>query len=252
MMNPKKIFLLILLVFGTLAVWSKDYKASLFGVRSDGVTLNTGSIQKAIDFISENGGGRLVFYVGRYLTGTVELKSNVTLQLEEGAVLVGTTSAHDYFGVKGNPALVVADGQQNIGITGKGVIEGQGAALFEQITGQVRKGYLPETALQPGPALIAMHDCSNLLFDQLNLLQACGNVLEFTGCKELSVSQVTVKSTAREGSKGLVLAGCNDVRLSDGYFETAGAELTADRASGNVTVLRCKNVAGLKLMLKNQ
>ena len=56
----------------------KEYKATVFGVKSDGIVNNTASIQKAIDFISENGGGTLVFYVGRYLTGGFELKSNVS------------------------------------------------------------------------------------------------------------------------------------------------------------------------------
>lgn len=50
----------------------------MFGIKSDGVTLNTRSIQRAVDYISEQGGGRLIFYVGRYLTGSIELKSNVT------------------------------------------------------------------------------------------------------------------------------------------------------------------------------
>ncbi len=75
---------------------AKDYNASLFGIKSNGTTLNTTSIQKGIDFIHENGGGRLVFYVGRYLTGTIYLKSNVTIQLEEGAILVGSLNPLDY------------------------------------------------------------------------------------------------------------------------------------------------------------
>ncbi|MCQ5300121.1 glycoside hydrolase family 28 protein, partial [Blautia wexlerae] len=58
--------------------------------------MNTRSIQKAIDFISESGGGRLVFTVGRYLTGSIHLKSNVTIHLGEGAVLVGSTNPYDY------------------------------------------------------------------------------------------------------------------------------------------------------------
>ncbi len=70
--------------------FAKDYTASLFGIYSDGVTLSTRSIQYAIDYIHKNGGGRLVFYVRRYLTGSIHLKSNVTLQLEEGAVLLGS------------------------------------------------------------------------------------------------------------------------------------------------------------------
>ena len=62
-----------------MPLWAKDYPASMFGIKSNGEVMNTNSIQKAIDYISENGGGRLVFKVGRYLTGTIHLKSNVTI-----------------------------------------------------------------------------------------------------------------------------------------------------------------------------
>ena len=66
------------------------------GVVADGVTLNTIAIQRAIDARSAQGGGTLTFPAGRYLTGTVELKDNVTLQLEESAVLLGSANAADY------------------------------------------------------------------------------------------------------------------------------------------------------------
>ena len=72
------------------------YNASKFGIRSDGVTMNTRSIQFAIDWIAEQGGGTLRFWVGRYLTGSIHLKSNVTIELMEGAVLVGSTNPFDY------------------------------------------------------------------------------------------------------------------------------------------------------------
>src|SRR5215470_6130377 len=104
---------------------AKDYPASLFGIYSDGVTLNTRSIQFAIDYINQQGGGRLVFDVGRFLTGSIHLKSNVTLHLMEGAVLVGVLNPLDY-DRNGFTALIFAYDQQNIGITGKGVIDGQG------------------------------------------------------------------------------------------------------------------------------
>jgi len=168
-MSKIKIFSIVLLSLCTMTLQAKDYKASLFGAKSDGITLNTRSIQKAVDFISENSGGKLVFYVGRYLTGTIQLKSNVTIQLEEGAVLVGTTSVYDYSGINGVKAIITADGQQNICITGKGVIEGQGAAVLEQIKVQIQKGYLKETIAQASPALIAMNNCSNITIDLLNL-----------------------------------------------------------------------------------
>src|ERR1700750_2642263 len=92
----KKIILVSVLVMKLGQISAKDYPASLFGINSDGITLNTRSIQAAIDYISVNGGGRLVFYVGRYLSGSIHLKSNVTLQLEEGAVLIGSLNPFDY------------------------------------------------------------------------------------------------------------------------------------------------------------
>ena len=112
----------------------------MFGIKSDGTVLNTTSIQKGIDFVSENGGGRLVFYVGRYLTGTIYLKSNVTIQLEEGAILVGSPNPLDYELDNNWTALVFAINQQNIGITGKGVIDGQGFTVANNLIELIHKG----------------------------------------------------------------------------------------------------------------
>ena len=127
----KKYFVAAMLCFQFLQSSAKDYPASLFGIYSDGVTLNTRSIQFAIDYIHQQGGGRLVFDVGRYLTGSIHLKSNVTLHLMEGAVLLGALNPLDY-DRKGFTALIFAHDQQNIAITGKGVIDGQGRASSEK------------------------------------------------------------------------------------------------------------------------
>ena len=126
-MNKNKLFASVigLLVF-VAGLSAKDYQVAMFGIKSDGVTLNTRSIQRAVDYISEQGGGRLIFYVGRYLTGSIELKSNVTIRIEEGAVLVAVPSVYDFKGVGGCNAIIYADKQKNIGIGGKGIIDGRG------------------------------------------------------------------------------------------------------------------------------
>src|SRR5215831_10318780 len=121
----RKYFFTITVCFWFFQSSAKDYPASFFGIYSDGVTLNTRSIQFAIDYIQKEGGGRLVFDVGRFLTGSIHLKSNVTLHLREGAVIVGSLNPLDY-DQQGFTALVLSDGQQNISITGDGVIDGQG------------------------------------------------------------------------------------------------------------------------------
>ena len=94
----------------------KVYKASFFGIRSNGITDNTTSIQNAIDFIASKGGGTLEFSVGRYITGAIELKSGVDIMLREGAVIVGSDNIYAYRGHKG---IFWGEGVKDITIYGK-------------------------------------------------------------------------------------------------------------------------------------
>jgi polygalacturonase len=246
-MSKHKIFSAIIFICCTLVLSAKDYKASLFGVKSDGITLNTGSIQKAVDFISENGGGRLVFYVGRYLTGSIQLRSNVTVHLEEGAVLVGVPTVYDYDAAKGVKALIYAEKQDSIGITGKGVIEGQGTAVLAHIRAQMQKGYLKESLDPARPALISLAGCTNVNIGQINLFNACGDVQVYQDCSQLTIGQVTVKSRAVAGSRGIVFSGCNGLKLSHSFFDTSGTELSSAGTSNNVMVINTISPAGKKI-----
>src|SRR4029079_17622739 len=139
----KKYFVAIILCFQFLHCGARDYPASLFGIYSDGVTLNTRSIQFAIDYIHEQGGGRLVFDVGRFLTGSLHLKSDVTLHLKEGAVLLGSLNPMDY-DKNGLMALLLSSGEENISITGKGVIDGQGREVAKNVIANIHKGLLKD------------------------------------------------------------------------------------------------------------
>jgi polygalacturonase len=236
-----------MLIIFSLSVSAKDFKASFFGVKSDGITLNTGSIQYAIDYISENGGGRLVFYVGRYLTGSFYMKPNVTIQLEEGAVLVAFHSVYDYFDINGTKALILADNIENIGITGNGVIVGSGNAVLKSIDEQIQKGYLEETEAQAKPALINFSECSNVTLDGIILRDACGDVQIYSDCKNVTISNITVESTSLSGSKGIVLSNCNGFALSNSYFETLGTELSSNGTSKNISVAGTVNSKGKKI-----
>lgn len=190
-MNYLKILVITLIL--PFATNAKDYHASLFGAKSDGLTLNTKSIQKGIDYISENGGGRLVFYVGRYLTGAIQLKSNVTIKLEEGAVLVGSESIYDYNTSAGIKAIISANGQQNIGISGKGVIEGRGAMVLKNMNGLQSKGFLLDS-LTKKPALIGFENCSNVSIDSVNLNDAAGTAQTFQKCSDVKIASITIIS----------------------------------------------------------
>jgi polygalacturonase len=185
------------------------------------------------------------------LTGSIQLKSNVTIELNEGAVLVGTTSIYDYLGVNGTKALIIAEGQQNIGISGKGVIEGQGSGVLEQISKQIQKGYLKETIAQASPALIAMNNCIGINIEGFNLQNACGNVIALADCKQVRLAGLKIKSTSNKESKGFVFSKVDGIKLENLFIETVESEIKLDGLSTNISIANCQYASGKKLVLKN-
>ncbi|MGM9936123.1 MAG: glycosyl hydrolase family 28-related protein, partial [Candidatus Ornithomonoglobus sp.] len=67
-----------------------------YGVIGDGKTNNTETIKKVIDIAEQQGGGTIYFPAGEYLTGTIELKDDMTLYLDSGAVILGSADPADY------------------------------------------------------------------------------------------------------------------------------------------------------------
>ncbi len=228
-MNRYTIILIAFLL--PLLTQAKDYKATLFGVKSDGRTLNTRSIQKGIDYISENGGGRLVFEVGRYLTGALQLKSNVTIKLEEGAVLVGSSSIYDYNSATGIKAIISAAGQNNIGISGKGVMEGQGVLLLKDMEDLQSKGFLKDS-LVVQPVLIGFRDCKDIAIDSIILINAAAVVQQYDHCSNVSIASITIKSTGSD--TGIIFSGNKSVRLADSFVEVAGKPMQWTGAAGEL------------------
>ncbi|MBD0284934.1 MAG: glycoside hydrolase [Flavisolibacter sp.] len=225
MLLIKKYLIACAVCFLCLPSSAKDYPASLFGIYSDGVTLNTRSIQFAIDYIHQQGGGRLVFDVGRFLTGSVHLKSNVTLHLLEGAVLLGVTNPPDYER-KGLTALVLSHDQQNIAITGKGVIDGQGRQVARNIVAFVHKGLIkdlfrndrPEVEIRP--MLIYFRSCQNIFISGVTLRNAAAWVQTYDQCKNLRVDSITVDSRAFWNNDGIDIVDCDSVSVTNSYIDS--------------------------------
>jgi len=108
-----------------------------FGAVNDGITLNTKSINSAITTCNLSGGGVVVIPAGLWLTGPIELKSNVNLHLQKNALLQFTKDFDQYKLVKGdweglpqmrNQSPISAERAENIAITGYGIIDGNGDA----------------------------------------------------------------------------------------------------------------------------
>ena len=156
----KKILIIASLLLVSLAGMSQEkqplYKSSFFGIRSDGTTDNTTSIQKAIDFIAEKGGGTLEFSVGRYLTGSVQLKSGVDISLREGAVIVGSTNIYSYKGAKG---IFWGENISEVNIYGKGVFDGRGPELLRNIDGQIKMRHIDDPVI---PTILYFKNCEKV------------------------------------------------------------------------------------------
>jgi len=111
---------------------NKDY-----GAKPDGTTDCTSAIKNAIDDCNKSGGGRVVIPEGVFLSGAIHLKSNVNLYLSENSILKFTDDKSKYLPVvftrwegvecMNYSALIYAYGQENIAVTGKGILDGQGS-----------------------------------------------------------------------------------------------------------------------------
>ena len=135
----KNILTFVVAAFLCLPLTAKDIDLAKFGAKADGKTKVTKILQKAIDKVSEAGGGAVILTGGKFLTGAVELKSGVELRIDADAVLLGSPDLEDYpnraetrhFDGQCVPrwrniALIYADQADNIAITGRGTIDCNG------------------------------------------------------------------------------------------------------------------------------
>ena len=223
----KKIILLAIAALFIVEVSGAQeiHKASTFGIKSDGVTLNTRSIQKGIDFISENGGGVLEFSVGRYLTGSIFLKSNVEIRLLEGAVLVGSTNPYDYDMVEGNYGLLLSKGQNNISVKGKGVIDGRGFDCALNFLNQVHLGNLKDDIkhdrVSKRPKLIYFRECKDVVIEGINLRNSAEWTLVPDQCENLTISGILMDSKNYWNNDGIDIVDCRHVVLKDSFIDAS-------------------------------
>lgn len=222
----------------TTTLAEKVVSAKDMNIVGDGKTMNTKAIQKAIDFCStQKGGGRLVFPKGEYLTGTLVMKSNVTLEVEKDAVIYGSTNPYDYYALeetKGKDnsalALIVADKVQNIKIIGEGLIDGNGRELalnidsLHHIGERVDPNYTtrlnrPNETMRP--KLFFMSNCENILVQGLQLKNSACWGLSFDRCNNLTIKYIYFENRAYWNNDGIDVTDGKHVRISHCYINSA-------------------------------
>lgn len=225
------VFLFLLFLLPVFA-YSQQKQISIVdrGAKGDGKTDNTLIIQKAIDDASASGSGKVIVPEGTFLTGSIVLKSGVELHLETNAVLLGSTEPYQYKGLNRWKALVLADGQSNISISGKGTIDGQGRRLALNVDslfyiGKLDSVYYNLRRKRPNefmrPQILEMVACKNITVSGITVKNASCWVQTFEKCRNLIIDSIRVESDAYWNNDGIDVADCKNVRITNCFVNSA-------------------------------
>jgi polygalacturonase len=236
-----------------------------YGAVADGLTLNTNSINQAITACSKKGGGVVVVPAGIWLTGPIAMKSNINLHIERNAMLLFTTDFNQYSlveaiyegrGAARNQSPISGTNLENIAITGKGIIDGNGDAwrmvaknqLTEQewktkiatggLVSSDGKTWFPSektklafeqkrsVAITPGQSLKDFEDIKDYLRP---------NLVVFNGCKKVLLEGVTFQNSPAWCLHPVL---CEDVTIRNVFAKNPDYAQNGD----GLDVESCKNV----------
>ena len=196
--------------------------ASTFNVRQhgasgDGITMEMPVIQALIDRCAEQGGGTVYFPAGHYLTGSLFLRSNITLYLDSGAVILGSENPADYPIIRSRwegthqetyAPLITGKDLQNIAVTGRGSIDGRGAIWW--------KAKKENSLALPRPRLISFSDCNNVFIEGITAINSPSWTINPVHCQNVSIRAITVINPADSpNTDGINPDSCRSVRISD-------------------------------------
>jgi hypothetical protein len=183
------------------------YDVRGFGANDDGKTLCTSAIQKAIDKCSAGGGGVVYLPPGQFLSGTIRLKSGVTLRLDAGCTLLGSRNLRDYppavpayrsytdnYTDKG---LIYGEKLERVEIVGLGTIDGQGASF--QGPYKVR------------PYIIRLVECRDVTIEGVTIKDSPMWVQHYLACDNVRISGITVRSHVNANNDGIDIDSCRRV-----------------------------------------
>ena len=216
-----------------------------FGAIGDGVAIETDAVQKAIDACNSAGRGVVRVPAGDFVIGTISLKSNVTLSLDYGASLLGSTNLKDYptDGLddprEGGPhCLIYAKDATNITIEGLGVIDGRGSYVHfprNRVNGRNR-GIRPR--------LVRMDNCDQLVFSGLTFKRPAFWGIHLVDCKDIQFNAITLRFRNNNyNNDGLDLDGCENVLIENCDLESGDDAICLKSSKNpcrNIVVRGCK------------
>jgi hypothetical protein len=224
------------------------------GAVGDGVTPATALIQRAIDDLSQRGGGILRFPAGRYVSGTILLKDGVTLRLERDAVLLGSTAEADYqqvdpfrdgVGEARGYCFIGAVDAKRVGITGPGTIDGRGKEVFAaRARGEHGRR----------PFLVRFVRCAGVDLEDVHLTASGAWAVHLSQCSAVVASRLSILNRGLANNDGIDIDSCRGVRIDtcdvDSGDDAICLKTTSAQPCSDITVSRCalrSDCAAIKL-----
>jgi polygalacturonase len=242
-------------------VFQPTFSATELGAKPDGRTLNTAPLQKAIDRAFESGGGIVSLPPGVFLTGGLELRSRVTLHLQAGAILRGSTNPDDYTYHPGPPQegdangrhLIFARNAEDIAVVGQGTIDGQGAAFWHRKGRPIPKSedlwgdvvawdYEAATQRRPAP-MLEFVSCKNLRVEDVTLTNAPSWTMRPVGCESVYIRGIRVRNPIyAPNTDGMDITACRNVFVSDCDIQTGDDAICIKSENPYGETLPTKNI----------
>lgn len=218
---------LSIIVLFSIHAKGEDFNILDFGAIRDTSKLSTLAINKTVEACFKAGGGRVIIPNGNFKSGTITLLNNVELFLERGAVLYASTDHRDFprqqqpaYRSQKDPggwyALIYAEGTSNIGISGFGTIDGQGA---KQIPRPVPKGAVNEDR-DGRPRNILFISCRKISVQDITMQSSGIWNQHYLNCENVIINNIRVYNHSNRNNDGIDIDGCRHVVLSNSIMDS--------------------------------
>ena len=272
--NPVR-YLLTLFALSGAVFAAPGFNVRDYGATGDGVRKDTAAIARAIEACAKAGGGAVWFPPGRYLTGTIQLRSDMTLLVDSGAVILGSDDPADYLvrpshwgdAAREITALIFGEDLVNVTIKGRGTIDGRGQVWWKRqwlanpkkgMAGPANDAERAEVAkIALGrPRVVQLLRSKNVWMEGLTIVNSPTWTVNPAFCEFVTITGLTIRNPVPSpNTDGINPESCRNVHISNCHIDVGDDCITIKsgkdevgrkmgRPCENITITNCTMIRG--------